>query len=106
MAFDVREDALAALKAEQDAIETFCGSVASESDVKACVQRTVEAFGAVNALVNNAGIFRDGLLEKLLAGVPLRRAGKPEEIYRAVEFIVECDYFTGRCIDVDGGITM
>lgn len=219
MAFDMDADGLAALKAENDAIATFQGSVASEDDVKGCVAATVEAFGAVNGLVNNAGIFRDALLvkkdrstgavttmslddwqavidvdltgpflctrevaawmveneagpgvivnisscsrhgnrgqsnysaakaglvadtklwgeelarhkirvgavapgfvqtpildamrpemlEKLLSGVPLRRAGKPEEIYRAVQFIVECDYFTGRCIDVDGGITM
>lgn len=219
MAFDVSEEALGALRGEHPEIETFCGSVAKEADVKACVAKTAEAFGGVNALVNNAGIFRDGLLvkkdratgevttmslddwqkvidvdltgpflctrevaawmvaneqgpgvivnisscsrhgnrgqsnysaakaglvadtklwgeelarygirvgavapgfietpilggmrpemlEKLLAGVPLRRAGKPEEIYRAVQFIVECDYFTSRCIDVDGGITM
>jgi 3-oxoacyl-[acyl-carrier protein] reductase len=210
---------LAALTAEDPQIATFEGSVAVEADVKACVAATVSAFGAVNGLINNAGIFRDGLLvkkdratgavttmsladwqavidvdltgpflcarevaaamvesdsgpgvivnisscsrhgnrgqsnysaakaglvadtklwaeelaryqirvgaiapgfiqtpildgmrpemlEKLLAGVPLRRAGKPEEIYRAVQFIVECDYFTGRCIDVDGGINM
>ena len=24
----------------------------------------------------------------------------------AAKFIVECDYFTSRCIDVDGGIVM
>ena len=27
----------------------------------------------------------------------------PEDIYRAVKFIIECDYFNGRTIDVDGG---
>lgn len=219
MAFDMDAEGLAALAAEHPSIATHRGSVASEADVKACVAATVAAFGAVNGLVNNAGIFRDSLLvkkdratgevstmtladwqavidvdltgpflcarevaawmvaneagpgvivnisscsrhgnrgqsnysaakaglvadtklwaeelarydirvgavapgfiqtpildamrpemlEKLLAGVPLRRAGKPEEIYRAVQFIVECDYFTGRCLDVDGGITM
>ena len=218
MAFDMNEEGLDALKAESDNIETFVGSVTDEDDVKGAVAATVESFGAVNGLVNNAGIFRDGLLvkkdrktgeistmslddwnavinvdltgpflcarevaawmvendeggvivnisscsrvgnrgqsnysaakaglvadtklwaeelarydirvgavapgfiqtpildgmrpemlEKLLAGVPLKRAGKPEEIYRAVQFIVECDYFTGRCVDVDGGIRM
>lgn len=49
---------------------------------------------------------RPEVLEKLLSGVPLRRAGKPEEIWAAVRFIIECDYFTGRCVDVDGGITI
>ena len=49
---------------------------------------------------------RPEVLDKLLGGVPLRRAGKPFEIWQAVRFILECDYFTGRCIDVDGGITL
>ena len=49
---------------------------------------------------------RPDVLEGMLKGVPLRRAGKPEEIYTAVKFILECDYFTGRCIDVDGGLSM
>jgi 3-oxoacyl-[acyl-carrier protein] reductase len=46
------------------------------------------------------------MLEKLVRGVPLRRVGTPEEILCAVRFIIECGYFTGRCIDVDGGLTM
>ena len=49
---------------------------------------------------------RPEVLESLLKGVPLRRAATPHEIYLAVKFILECDYFTGRCIDVDGGITI
>ena len=49
---------------------------------------------------------RPDVLEGMLKGVPLRRAAKPAEIYQAVKFVVECDYFTGRCIDVDGGITV
>lgn len=49
---------------------------------------------------------RPEVLEGMLKGVPLRRVGKPDEIFAAVRFIVECDYFTGRCIDVDGGLTL
>ncbi len=49
---------------------------------------------------------RPEVLEGMLKAVPLRRAASPEEVFLAVKFIVECDYFTGRCIDVDGGITM
>ncbi len=49
---------------------------------------------------------RPEVLEKMLEGVPLRRAGKSEEIFQAVKFIIECEYFTGRCLDVDGGLTM
>ncbi|MCP4872165.1 MAG: SDR family oxidoreductase [Proteobacteria bacterium] len=46
------------------------------------------------------------MLEKLVRGVPLRRVGTTDEITCAVKFIIECGYFTGRCIDVDGGLTM
>jgi len=49
---------------------------------------------------------RPEVLDKMLEGVPLRRAGKPEEIFLAARFIIECDYFTGRCVDVDGGLGM
>lgn len=42
--------------------------------------------------------------EKLIAGVPLKRLGAAANIAQAVIFIMENDYFTGRCIDVDGGL--
>jgi 3-oxoacyl-[acyl-carrier protein] reductase len=44
--------------------------------------------------------------DALVAAVPLGRIGVPEDIWHAVRFIVECDYFTGRCVDVDGGLVM
>lgn len=49
---------------------------------------------------------RDEMLEKIVSGVPLRRLGEPDEIWAACKFIIECDYFTGRCIDVDGGLNL
>ena len=47
---------------------------------------------------------RPEILEKLTDQVPLRRLGDVSEIAMAAMFIVENDYFTGRCIDVDGGL--
>jgi 3-oxoacyl-[acyl-carrier protein] reductase len=44
--------------------------------------------------------------EKLVSMVPAGRVGQPEDIWLAVKFIIECDYFTCRTIDVDGGLTM
>jgi 3-oxoacyl-[acyl-carrier protein] reductase len=41
----------------------------------------------------------------LIAGIPLQRIGTPYEIWLALRFIIECDYFTGRVIEVDGGST-
>lgn len=47
---------------------------------------------------------RPEVLEGMLEAVPLGRVGKPEEIFQAVKFIIECDYFSGRCVDVDGAL--
>src|SRR5215470_15486680 len=44
--------------------------------------------------------------DALVAAVPVGRIGVPEDIWRAVRFIIECDYFDGRTIDVDGGLSM
>ncbi|RKI30131.1 SDR family oxidoreductase [Corallococcus sp. AB004] len=41
--------------------------------------------------------------DALVAAIPVGRIGEPEDIWVAVKFIVECDYFNGRTIDVDGG---
>ena len=47
---------------------------------------------------------RPEVLEKITAQVPLRRLGDPAEITMAATFIIENDFFTGRCVDVDGGV--
>ncbi len=44
--------------------------------------------------------------EKLTAGIPLRRIGDPDEIAATVQFILENDYVSGRCFDVDGGLRL
>jgi 3-oxoacyl-[acyl-carrier protein] reductase len=44
--------------------------------------------------------------DALVASVPLGRIGDPEDIFLAVKFALECDYLTGRCLDVDGGLSM
>ncbi len=49
---------------------------------------------------------RPDMLEKLLAPVPLRRLAEPAEIWEALRFIIACDYFTGRVVDVDGGLVL
>jgi 3-oxoacyl-[acyl-carrier protein] reductase len=43
-------------------------------------------------------------LEKMAEGIPLHRLGQPEEIGHTVIYIFENDYFTGRVIEMDGGI--
>ncbi len=44
--------------------------------------------------------------DALVAAIPVGRVGVPEDIWLAVKFCLECDYFNGRTIDVDGGLSM
>ena len=44
--------------------------------------------------------------EKLTAHIPAGRMGEPDEIARAVQFIFENDYVSGRCIEVDGALRL
>ena len=44
--------------------------------------------------------------DKLTAGIPLGRIGDPDEIAATVQFILENDYVSGRCFDVDGGLRL
>jgi 3-oxoacyl-[acyl-carrier protein] reductase len=44
--------------------------------------------------------------DALVAAIPVGRIGVPDDIWQAVKFVIECDYFNGRVIDVDGGLSM
>ncbi|HRG95376.1 MAG TPA: SDR family oxidoreductase [Polyangiaceae bacterium] len=44
--------------------------------------------------------------DALVAAIPVGRIGLPEDLWLAVKFVLECDYFNGRTIDVDGGLSM
>ena len=46
------------------------------------------------------------VLAKVIAPVPVGRLGEPDEIARAVGFIFENEFFTGRCLEVDGGLRL
>jgi 3-oxoacyl-[acyl-carrier protein] reductase len=43
---------------------------------------------------------------ELLAAIPLGRFGDPAEVWLALRFILECGFFTGRVIELDGGAQM
>jgi len=49
---------------------------------------------------------RPEILERVLAQVPLRRGGQPDEVAQAALFIVENDYFSGRVLELDGGLRL
>ncbi|MGB5695867.1 MAG: SDR family NAD(P)-dependent oxidoreductase [Polyangiales bacterium] len=45
-------------------------------------------------------------LDMIRASIPLGRMAQPEDIWRAVKFVFDCDYFTGETIDVHGGAAL
>jgi 3-oxoacyl-[acyl-carrier protein] reductase len=45
-------------------------------------------------------------LGELVRSTPLRRTAEPAEIWMAVRFVIECGFFTGRVLEVDGGASM
>lgn len=47
---------------------------------------------------------RPDILEKVIQNIPAGRLGEMEEISRAVQFIAQNDFFTGRVVEVDGGM--
>jgi 3-oxoacyl-[acyl-carrier protein] reductase len=46
------------------------------------------------------------MLEKVTAPVPLKRLALPEEIGHTAVYIAENDYFTGRSVEIDGGLRL
>lgn len=44
------------------------------------------------------------VLEKIIKNIPAGRLGEMEEISKTVRFIIENDFFTGRIVEVDGGM--
>jgi 3-oxoacyl-[acyl-carrier protein] reductase len=86
---------------------------ASKSGLDACTRtwalelasRGVRVGGIAPGLIETP-ILRhvsDEVKQNLLANIPLKRAGTVDEVWLALQFIIECDYFTGRTIEVDGG---
>lgn len=44
--------------------------------------------------------------DALVAAIPVGRIGVPEDLWLGVKFVLECDYFNGKTIDVDGGLSI
>ncbi len=49
-------------------------------------------------------MIRQEVLDKLIQNIPVGRLGEREEISQAVQFIIKNDFFTGRVLEVDGGM--
>ncbi len=44
--------------------------------------------------------------ERITSAVPLQRTGTVEELAHGVEFIIENDYYSGRILELDGGLRL
>ncbi|MGK0289185.1 MAG: 3-oxoacyl-[acyl-carrier protein] reductase [bacterium] len=44
------------------------------------------------------------IVKKMTKFIPLQRMGEPDEVSKAAIFIVENDYYTGRVLELDGGL--
>jgi len=53
-------------------------------------------------------VLEDGVRQKLIEQIPLQRLGEPEDVARAVAFLVSdrASYITGQVINVNGGMWM
>ncbi|PTB84904.1 short chain dehydrogenase [Pseudidiomarina aestuarii] len=45
-------------------------------------------------------------IERALSMVPLRRWGQPDEIAHSARYIIENDFFSGRVVEIDGGVRL
>ena len=48
----------------------------------------------------------DDVRDTIIAQIPMKRLGEPEEIARAVVFVCESEYMTGECLNLNGGLYM
>ena len=46
------------------------------------------------------------ILERMKEAVPLRRLAEAAEIAHAALFIAESEYFSGRVVEIDGGLRL
>src|SRR5207302_51691 len=45
-------------------------------------------------------------LGKIRKSIPLRKLGQPSHLYHAIKFIIENEYFHGKVLELDGGLTL
>jgi len=69
---------------------------------------TVNAIAPGFIETDMTAVLSDELKSKMLAQIPLRRLGKPEDIAAAVRFLAsdEASYITGHVLNVNGGMYM
>lgn len=75
--------------------------------------RELSRFGIRSAAIA-PGVFATDMLssmkpeahERIVNAIPLKQSGLPEQLADAVIFIIQNDYFTGRILELDGGLRL
>ena len=69
---------------------------------------TINAVAPGFVQTDMTGVLSDEMREKLLANIPLKRMGEPNDVAAAVRFLAseEAGYITGHVLDVNGGLYM
>ncbi|PSW05415.1 SDR family oxidoreductase [Photobacterium lipolyticum] len=91
----------------------YSASKAAVATMAVCWAKELSKYG-IRAAVVAPGIVRTAMaeqlkpeaMERLKKMVPVGRIGEASEIAHAVKFIIESDYFTGRVLEIDGGMRM
>lgn len=89
----------------------YCASKAAVAALTKSAARALAGENIrVNAVAPGVAAWGDDITEQdkqqILARVPLRRAGTPEDVAAAVVFLAQHDYITGQNLRVDGGSYM
>lgn len=91
----------------------YAASKAAVATMATCWAKELARYG-IRAAAIAPGIIQTAMakqlkpeaIERLNNMVPVGRIGEPAEIAHAVKYIFENDYFTGRVLEVDGGLRM
>jgi acetoacetyl-CoA reductase len=83
----------------------FTKALARESAIK---NITVNCIAPGYIMTEMVGKVPANVLEQIIASVPVKRLGRPEEIARAVEFLVDenAGFITGETLSINGGHNM
>ncbi|MGB7997886.1 MAG: SDR family oxidoreductase, partial [Photobacterium halotolerans] len=91
----------------------YAASKAAVATMAVCWAKELGRYG-IRAAAIAPGVVRTAMadqmpqeaIDRLEKMIPLKRVGQAKEIAHAVKFILENDYFTGRVLEVDGGMRM
>ena len=78
------------------------------SAAKELASKNVRVNAIAPGMINTdmTAVLSDKVKEGILAAIPLKRFGEPEEIAKTAVFLAESEYITGQVITVDGGMVI